>query len=257
MMKKLTYLLLLLGSLMAFNACAPEDDDPIPMPMPEPEPEKDPDILDLPASGLQVYLDFNENVDDHSGNDFHGIINGGEYIADRDTAEEGALALAHGDYILLNQEDQLGFGSAAPYSIGGFIRFRREAGNMDSRMHIISKFNGGVLAGWYLAISAQNQLQAYRNVVPWSMSTAAVLQEETWYHLMVTFDGSNHTLWVDGQIAATEVWTTHPNDTQTPIMIGGVHSNHVISPSFSGDVDDIVIYDRALTPTEINNMVED
>lgn len=255
-MKNLSFLLLLLTCLVAFNACAPEDDDPTPTPMPVPVPEKDPDILDLPASGLQAYFDFNENVDDHSGNGFHGIINGGEYIADRDTAEEGALSLGFGDYILLQQEEQLGFGSASPYSIGGFVRFRREAGNV-SRMEIISKFDGGVSAGWYLAISNQNQLQAYRNVVPWSMKTAAVLQEEVWYHLMVTFDGSNHTLWVDGEIAATEVWTTHPNDTQTPIMIGGVHSNSVITPKFSGDIDDIVIYDRALTPTEINNMVED
>ena len=255
-MKNLSFLLLMLMTcLVGFNACAPEDDDPIVDPMPAPE--KDPDVLDLPASGLQAYLDFNENVDDQSGNEFHGVINGGEYIADRDTAEEGALSMAQGDYIQLNQEDQLGFGSAAPYSIGGFVRFRREAGNMDSRLHIISKFNGGVAAGWYLAISAQNQLQAYRNVVPWSMTAAAVLQEEVWYHLMVTFDGSNHTLWVDGQIVATEVWTTHPNDTQTPILIGGYHSNHVIIPTFSGDIDDIVIYDRTLTPTEINNMVED
>lgn len=244
--------------LILFNACN-NDDGPMiidPPPPPPPMEEKDPDVLDLPAAGLELYINFNENVDDQSGNGHHGIINGGEYVEDRDTAEEGAFKMELGDFITLPNDTELGFGSNNPYTMGAFIKYQRDP-SVTGRIHVMSKFDGGVSAGWYLAVSQDNQLQAYRNVEPWSMRTAAVLQEDTYYHIMSSFDGTKLRLYIDGVESAVMDWGTHPNDMQTPTLIGAIHSGGEIFPSFVGEIDDVFIYNRALTQAEIDNIIED
>jgi len=244
--------------LMLINACAPDDETMVvdPPPPPPPMEEKEPDVLDLPAAGLQLYLDFNENVDDHSGNNHHGIINGGEYVADRDTAEEGAFKMELGDYITLPNNEELGFGGASPYSMGAFIKFKRDP-SVTGRITVMSKFDGGVSAGWYLSVSQENTLQAYRNVEPWSIKTGAIMQEDAYYFIMSSFDGQKLRLYIDGIEQAISDWTTHPNDMQTPTLIGAAHSGGTVIPTFVGEIDDVFIYDRALTQAEIDIIYED
>ncbi len=257
-MKNWNVLFAVIISLILFSACS-TDDDPIIIDPPLPPPpvvEKDPDVLDLPAAGLQLYINFNENVDDQSGNGHHGIINGGEYVEDRDTAEEGAFKMELGDFITLPNDTELGFGSNNSYSMGAFIKFQRDP-SITGRITVMSKFDGGVSAGWYLSVGQNNELQAYRNVAPWSMKTAAVMQEDTYYHIMSTFDGTSLRLYIDGVELAVMDWGTHPNDTQTPTLIGAAHSGGEVIPTFVGEIDDVFIYNRALTQAEIDNIIED
>jgi len=259
-MKNLLILFALIFSCTLFISCSPDEDMPIPtpepMPMPEPEPELEPDILDIPAAGLQVYMNFNENADDHSDNEHHGIVHGGVYVADRKGAEEGAYHFAAGDYIQLPNDEELGFGGKEPYSIGAFIRL--DSLNEDSRSDIITKFNGGVLAGWYLSINGAGGVGAYRNSSPWSIFTDTKLELDTYYHVLSTFDGDILRIFIDGEmIRESAPWSSHPNDDKTPTLIGAIHNGGEISTTFHGDIDDLIIYDRALTDTEIKNMIED
>lgn len=254
-MKNSINLLLLLTAFLVFNACG-NDDQIMPTPDPEPEPELEPEDLDLPAAGLLLYMNFNENVDDQSGNEHHGILHGGEYVADRDGAEEGAYHLERGDYIQLPKNNELGLGGKNPYSIGAFVNL--ETLMDEGRSIIISKFNGGVLAGWYLAVHDDGTVWAYRNSSPWAVHTDTKIETGKYHHLMSTFDGSILRIYIDGEeIRASAPWSSHPNDTQTATLIGAAHSQNDVVPSFHGDIDDLVIYNRALTETEIKNMVED
>jgi hypothetical protein len=74
------------------------------------------------------------------------------------------------------------------------------------------------------------------------------LQANAWSHLATTFDGSTHRLFVNGvQVtsvaAAGSLWRT-----TAPFRIGG---NSLWGGWFEGAIDDMRVYNRALSPTEI------
>jgi regulation of enolase protein 1 (concanavalin A-like superfamily) len=79
-------------------------------------------------------------------------------------------------------------------------------------------------------------------------SGTAPLPANTWSHLATTFDGSTHRLFVNGvQVgsvaAAGTLWQT-----TAPFRIGG---NSLWGGWFDGAIDDMRVYNRALSPTEI------
>jgi len=76
----------------------------------------------------------------------------------------------------------------------------------------------------------------------------AALPVNTWTHLATTYDGANLRLYVNGTQAATTALTGAKAVSTGPLKIGG---NALWSEWFAGLIDDVRIYDRALSATEI------
>jgi beta-lactam-binding protein with PASTA domain len=71
----------------------------------------------------------------------------------------------------------------------------------------------------------------------------------TWSHIAVTYDGANMRLYVNGALVATKPQTGTIATGNQPLRIG--NSNASISEGFNGLIDEIRIYNRALSATEI------
>lgn len=74
----------------------------------------------------------------------------------------------------------------------------------------------------------------------------------TWYHVASTYDGTNIINYVDGNQVSSEPHSGTLNDSGLPIYIGarpvaGLHP-------FPGYIDDVRIYDRALSGSEITDL---
>lgn len=69
----------------------------------------------------------------------------------------------------------------------------------------------------------------------------------TWYQLVATFNGSKYTLYLDG-VKKNEVTDTFQGFSTGVARIGGMTSN---LDYFNGAIDDITIYNRALTSDEV------
>jgi hypothetical protein len=82
-----------------------------------------------------------------------------------------------------------------------------------------------------------------------SLITGPVLTENAWNYVVTTFDGTTYKVYVDGR----QVYST--NDyagvvpTNTPVRYAGRVDNF-----FIGSIDDVRLYDRALSPDEIKNL---
>jgi glucose/arabinose dehydrogenase/PKD repeat protein len=76
-----------------------------------------------------------------------------------------------------------------------------------------------------------------------------VLPTGAWTHLAATYDGSAIRIYVDGVLVATQGGVTAPPTTGNPLRIGGdtIGSDEF----FDGSIDEIRIYDRALTADEV------
>ena len=72
----------------------------------------------------------------------------------------------------------------------------------------------------------------------------------TWTHLSTTYDGAVLRLYVNGnQVASTNVTGSYPNSAG-PLQIGG---NRMWPEWFQGQIDDLRVYNRALSTAELQN----
>ncbi|RXP49319.1 T9SS C-terminal target domain-containing protein [Lutibacter sp. HS1-25] len=84
------------------------------------------------------------------------------------------------------------------------------------------------------------------------------IDENKWYHLAVTFDGSIAKLYVDGLVIATDNVTDPLTNTTENFIIGGMYrSNYPTTPrnNFDGYIDEVRIWDTALTETQLHEMM--
>jgi hypothetical protein len=69
-----------------------------------------------------------------------------------------------------------------------------------------------------------------------------------WTHLAMTFDGTNVRLYVNGALVKTAAFTGNITTSANPLRIGG---NAIWGEYFAGLIDDVRIYNRALTQAEL------
>ena len=70
----------------------------------------------------------------------------------------------------------------------------------------------------------------------------------TWHHVAYTYDGTTNNLFVDG-VAVSSTTTAHETGPVTSAFIGATTAG---SEFFNGSIDEVRIYDRALTATEVS-----
>jgi hypothetical protein len=76
----------------------------------------------------------------------------------------------------------------------------------------------------------------------------AQLALNTWAHLAATFDGTNLRLYVNGTLVATRPASGSIVQSASPLQIGGAST---INSWFQGRIDEVRLYNRALTAQEI------
>lgn len=83
------------------------------------------------------------------------------------------------------------------------------------------------------------------------LTTSADLSTGTWYHVVGTYDGTNLRLYINGVLSDTSPKTGAVADSSIGVTIGqyGDADN-----KFSGVIDDVRVYSRALTATEVKQL---
>ncbi len=69
------------------------------------------------------------------------------------------------------------------------------------------------------------------------------LQAQEWYHIAGTWNGRSLKIYLNGNLSKTRNWAGSSELNNSPLIIGG--------PSFTGTVDEVKLYNRALTDEEI------
>ena len=86
------------------------------------------------------------------------------------------------------------------------------------------------------------------NGVDYSTGGIAALSLNTWSHLAATYDGTTIRLYVNGVEAGTAAGAGALPESANPLRIGG---NAVWGEYFKGRIDEVRIYNRALSAAEI------
>lgn len=208
-------------------------------------------MAQIPRNGLVAHYLFNADAQDESGNLNHGYVFGGVFPdKDRFNNECGAMKFNGSDgYIRVPHSKSLGQPQTA-YSVALWFKALDGSEYSDLQwMTICCKSD----INEENSSSPQFRLQSTRYTV--SMNTDFTenfdhkIDFDTWYHYVVTYDGIYCRVYLNNKEIVNWVYTTKFEPNQLAMEIGRDLPGKI--EYFCGVMDDLYIYDRALSAKEI------
>jgi uncharacterized repeat protein (TIGR01451 family) len=153
------------------------------------------------------------------------------------------------DHINFKNEFNLNSGS---FSIEIWIKSNATNGNTQT---IISKrFNTSSTDGYDLRIVNNTISFNWNNGN--TITSAYPIDGNRWYHIAVTFSGSNYNLFIDGIQVAGPISGANPNSNTVNFLVGAMDQNNVTPFNyFSGWMDELRIWNTELTVNQIRQMM--
>ena len=215
----------------------------------------------IPTDALVLYYTFDENagdvVVDHSGNGNGGVINGAAWGSGKygsalvfDMATKTYVEVA--DSPALNPETEITYMAwfvSDTYDISrGIISKYTGAGSQRSYNLRLHHTIAGALS---TEISSNGVYQLGTSTT--DVHSDAVLVNGQWHHAAITFKAEDFLrMYVDGQLVGESqaTATAFIFDNETPMRIG-TDFNDEDKRFFNGSIDEVAVFDRALTQAEV------
>ncbi len=209
----------------------------------------------VPSNGLVGWWPFSGNANDESGNGNNGSVNGATLTSDRFGNLNAAYSFDGNDSILISN-----LNTQINWSISSW--FRSPISNNFGYQNLfgfgnqpISSFGlpGFGLTGLNQQLPCTNLLanKIYISDASTECNSSNFIsnyQTNTWYHIAIIRQGTSYSVFQDG----VSVWTGTMNSiTLNKLKVGARLTNFL---NYNGKIDDIGIWNRALTQQEITNL---
>ncbi len=204
----------------------------------------------ITTGDLVGYYPFNGNSLDESGFGNHATVSGAVLVSDRDGVPNAAYAFDGVDDVLtIPRQPSLDFRDAmtVTFWMRPYQLFARES-------FLIS--HGSWQNRWKVSIIPEKLLR-------WTVKTASsvkdvdsgiVLAEDSLYHVAATYDGSTMKLYVDGLLNNEVAFSGRIELTRFDLTMGQMWPGNT-EWNYKGEIDDVRIYNRALSDAEVAELV--
>lgn len=212
-------------------------------------------------TGLVAYYPFNGNANDASGNNLNGILNNTSLTTNRFDINNSAYLFKNSVvYIPFNNKFKV-----TNLTTSAWIR--PSSYNPDNYSIILNRFEEGynTIGGetwqviltnnevWFQVIG-EGRSGTSPNTI---LKASKQVQLNAWSLITSTYDGTNMKVYVNGSLLLSQPTTTKINTLGTSgISIGVSKQANGIWHYFDGKIDDVGIWDRALTAEEIKFLYE-
>ncbi|MBX2907245.1 MAG: Ig-like domain-containing protein [Taibaiella sp.] len=222
----------------------------------------------LPVSGLVAWYPFSGNAGDSSGNGHHGIVHGATLTTDRfgnpnsayDFSDSAAVFGSAAQWIEVPYSSQF---STPAISVSAWVNARDFywPGNSIHSSCVVSRWDGGCSSpnpsSYRMMINEGGIFEpgVVRSSSEFSSTVdSPSLTTNSWYHLVTTFSSDTIKSYINGILVKQEYAPGTINTTSTclSISIGDNWAQNGHWYYFNGKIDDIAIYNRALTPSEVS-----
>jgi hypothetical protein len=194
----------------------------------------------VPSNGLIGWWPFNGNANDESGNGNHGTVNGATLTQDR----FGNSNMAYGfdgvdDFISMLRNYQGSFSTSLWFNSNGNSQFKPliDAFDVNWEIQIMNSF----LA--YVSFDNASNIQVFNSSV--------LITNNNWNNLICTFNSNVLNFYLNG--TQINQFTVYP----LPVNSGNYYLGASLTGSdqyLNGSLDDIGIWNRALTACEIQDL---
>ncbi|MBE9563307.1 MAG: hypothetical protein IMF12_10650, partial [Proteobacteria bacterium] len=211
------------------------------------------------CDGLTLYMPFDGNAKDESGNGSDGVINGATLTTDRHGNTDSAYGFEDG-YIEVPDNNGLDFTNE--FTIGVWVNPEIQSDDIPT--------NGGIIiskeASYEFALTAGNNKIRYalkNSSSNWKwINTGIVAPLNQWTFLTMSYDGSLFKLYKDGILEYQNLESGNIFPTDAPLGVGARYGGPLIDfPSywvskFNGLIDDVSLYRRTLTDDEVQSLYD-
>ena len=198
-----------------------------------------------------AYFPFSGNAEDLSGLNNHGTVNGADLTINRFGGSNSAYYFnGTSDNIRVPNSANLNFTEAITVS------FWMNPGALYTDRESYPISHGNYENRWKFSITSTKKIR-------WTIKTTASINNgikdldsptaittNQWYHVVGIYDGTNMLLYVNGALTSQTTFSGAIKTTTIDLMIGQVLPS-VSTSNFKGTLDDVRIYDYALSFEEI------
>ena len=217
---------------------------------------------DLPANlqtGLVGYWPFCGNANDESGNGNNGTVNGATLTTDRFGNQDSAYIFEINDsFINIGSDNLLQFSNDFSYSVKFLVNEITLGSDCTAGSNIILNNEGlyeiGVDCNGILSYAIANEDPS------WSWIPITPILINQWYDVTFTYNQGVIEIFIDGDLiynynGSGGLTDFHPNLNDLRLGDRQLHDVlNVQTSSFNGKIDDVVLWNRALTPSEIQQL---
>lgn len=203
----------------------------------------------IPSSGLVGWWPFNGNANDESGHNYNLINNGASYTVDRYGNLNSAFTFNSTSYLQsghipnLNSEfNSISFWiNASSFSVHHQIEYATQTFGTLGRAFAVNTTR----------LANVPHYDCVNALAPANQALNGQLLNSVWTHLVFSSNGNICYFYVNGQLAGQS--TMSNSICQSPLtLVIGRGTNGGGPMWFSGDIDDVCIWNRALSSQEVN-----
>jgi gliding motility-associated-like protein len=207
-------------------------------------------LSQIPTNGLVCYWPFNGNANDESGNGNNGIVHGAKLTIDRCGNENSAYYFNGISNSISIQNSK----TLCPQNFTLSAWFKFTTNDQNSR-YILSKSCDDIVGNSYCLYYEENQLQVKCDYSS-SLRYYTNFNNGIWNHAAFTLDAisSISRLYLNGKLVANGIISGNTAYSADPLLFGAESDIKILYKFFEGSIDDIVIYNRALSTEEILNL---
>lgn len=202
-------------------------------------------------TGLVAYYQMNGNGLDSSGNGLNLSLVGNPSFGAGLYGQALSLNNDQAQYATRPGDDPaFDFGSGN-FAIQVWVNFNQFGGREQT---LIEKFSGDGGPGWTLTTPGGDSIQFYTSGLP-SLQAPVSIAAGTWNQMIVDRDGSTLSIYLDGSLLASEdVGGSSIIPSSNPLLIGRRDAQDGRDFAVDGRLDEIAIWDRSLTTSEIASL---
>ncbi|WP_445475414.1 LamG-like jellyroll fold domain-containing protein [Methanococcoides methylutens] len=218
------------------------------VPGPAPTPTPTPSPTPIPGRGLVAYYPFDGDVRDYSGNNNHGTPNGNVAFT-AGVVGNSAATFDGKSHIEVKDSDSLDL--TEDFTFAGWLN-KKDAG-VGGWAVVFSKGDTSSLFAVnspYALYHDSNGIYSSVRVAGQTITSTAETNFNEWYFVTVTKDGSELKFYINGELKDTKTSAVSIPESDTNLLIGIDPPG--TSEYFRGSMDDLRIYNVALSQSEIN-----
>ena len=199
------------------------------------------------------YTQLLYNFDDHnsttvfdsSSNSLDGTLENGASIENISRFGKGISLDGSDDYV---QSGSLGFGDDDVLSVSAWIKVN-SIGNQE---FIIDESNSTTYGGGLsMRVKTDGTVRFWNQDANYAVDSNTVLQTGKWYHVVGVYNGTDNLIYIDGKLDNTASVGSQSTRTTRDAQVG--HSE-LLGGYFNGSIDDIAVFSRVLSSSEISNL---
>jgi len=197
--------------------------------------------------GLVAYYPFNDNAKDESGNGHDATVYGATIALDRFGYAGRSYSFSGGSNRIIVAGVQSAFAFSEAFSVVAWFATSASTGA------IVTKWQGGTTGDWFLSFQGDNpekvDFEIKSGTDAWGQAlSSANYDDGAWHLAAAVFGGGNCALYMDGALSSISTSPSSVNNDIDQITIG---NESAMLWGFVGEIDDVRIYDRALTDQEV------